>query len=79
MSKIFDDCTLYCTGTFRSHDKSELKAIVEDLGGIYAKGFNNSLSYLVVGSLKGSTKTSKALEKGIKILTEDEFLKMIGE
>jgi len=79
MEKIFEGCSIYCTGTFNSHNKSELKTIVENLGGTYAKGFNNTLSYLVVGNLKGSTKTEKALEKGIKVLQEDEFLVMIGE
>jgi NAD-dependent DNA ligase len=33
---------------------------------------------LVVGSLKGSSKEDKAKKDGVKILTEDEFLIMIG-
>jgi len=79
MTKIFEGLKIYCSGTFESHDKKELKTIVEDLGGEYAKGLSKSLSFLVIGKLKGSSKEAKALDAGIKVLQEDEFLAMIGE
>jgi len=79
MSGIFTGLKLYCTGTFESHKKEELKSIVESLGGEFANGFNKSLDFLVVGKLKGSSKTQKALDAGIKVLQEDDFLEMIGE
>jgi len=69
----------YCTGTFESYKKEELKNIVEGLGGEFANGFNKSLDFLVVGKLKGSSKTQKALDAGVKVLQENEFLTMIGE
>lgn len=40
MTKLFEGCKIYCTGTFQSHDKKELTAIIEGLGGEYAKGFS---------------------------------------
>jgi len=79
MDSVLNGLKLYCTGTFESHKKEELKSIVESLGGEFANGFNKSLDYLVVGKLKGSSKTQKALDAGIKVLQEDEFLVMIGE
>jgi DNA ligase (NAD+) len=69
---------LYCTGSFQSYKKDELKAIVEGLGAEFTSGYAKSLDYLVVGSLKGSSKEDKAKKDGVKILTEDEFLIMIG-
>jgi len=69
----------YCTGSFQSYKKEELKSIVEGLGGIFTGGYVKSLDYLVVGKLKGSSKEAKALKDGIKVLQEDEFLSMIGE
>ena len=33
---------------------------------------------MVVGSVKGSTKEDKARKDGVKMLSEDEFIKMIG-
>jgi len=68
----------YCTGTFESYKKEELKNIVQSLGGEFANGFNKSLDFLVVGKLKSSSKVQKALDAGIKVLQEDEFLEMIG-
>jgi len=79
VDSVLNGLKLYCTGTFESHKKEELKSIVESLGGEFANGFNKSLDFLVVGKLKGSSKTQKALDAGIKVLQEDEFLVMINK
>ena len=68
---------IYCTGTFESYKKNELKSIVESLGGEFASGYAKSLDYLVFGNVKGSTKVDKAKRDGVPILSEDEFLEMI--
>ncbi len=70
---------LYCTGTFESYKKDELKAIVEGLGAEFGAGYAKSLDYLVVGKIKGSSKEDKARKDGVEILSEDEFLSMIGK
>lgn len=80
---IFEGKSVYCTGSFAIAKKDELKKMVEDNGGNYASGYAKSLGYLVIGSLKGSSKEDKAKtdnSKGanIQILTEEQFLKMIG-
>lgn len=74
---IFTGKTLYATGTFANYKKNELKEIIESNGGIFANGYSKSLSYLVVGSVKGSSKEDKAKKDNISILTEDEFLQII--
>lgn len=74
---IFQGLKIYCTGSFASHKKEDLKSIVENLGGEFASGYLKSLDYLVVGSLKGSSKTAKAEKDGVKVLTEEQFLEMI--
>jgi DNA ligase (NAD+) len=74
---IFTGKSLYATGTFANYKKNELKEIIESNGGIFANGYSKSLSYLVVGSVKGSSKEDKAKKDGITILTEDEFLQII--
>ncbi|WP_297418984.1 NAD-dependent DNA ligase LigA [Clostridium sp.] len=76
---IFKGMKIYATGTFANYKKDQLKSIVESNGGIFANGYAKSLSMLVVGSVKGSSKTAKAEKDGVKIITEDEFLNMIGE
>jgi len=74
----FSGKKIYCTGTFSSHRKEELKAIVEGLGAEFTSGYAKSLDYLVVGSVKGSSKEDKARKDGVTILSEDEFFKMVG-
>jgi len=69
---------IYATGTFLNYKKDELKAIIEGLDAEFTSGYAKSLDYLVVGSVKGSTKEDKARKDGVKMLSEDEFIKMIG-
>ena len=73
----FKDKRIYCTGTFASYKKKELKDIIENLGGTFANGYAKSLDMLIVGSIKGSSKEIKAKKDGVEIIGEDKFLKMI--
>jgi DNA ligase (NAD+) len=75
----FANKKVYCTGTFASYKKEELQKILEGLGAEFGSGYAKSLDYLIVGSLKGSGKEDRAKKDGVPILSEDEFLKMIGE
>ena len=76
-SGIFSNMKIYCTGSFANYKKTELKKIVEDNAGIFANGYAKSLSMLVVGSIKGSSKVDKAEKDGVKIISENEFIEMI--
>ena len=84
MDGIFAGKKAYGTGTFANFKKEELKATLEGLGCEFGTGYTKSLDYLIVGSVKGSSKVDKAnadIAKGskIQIIFEDEFMKMIGE
>lgn len=69
--------TFVFTGTLRSFSRSEAASIVESLGGSVSDTVSKKVDFLVVGSDPGS-KLEKAKKLGIKIIDEDEFLKMIG-
>ncbi len=64
------------SGTFR-HSRDELKRMIEENGGKNQEGVSGNTSYIVAGEKMGPSKLEKARKLGIKILTEDEFLKMI--
>ena len=64
------------TGTLSSMGRSEAKRLIESYGGRVASGVSNSTNYLI-SSGENSTKQRKALELGIKILSESEFLEML--
>ena len=74
---VFTGKSLYCTGTFNCGKKDYLKELVETNGGEFTGGINKDLTYLVVGSIKGSGKEKQARDKGITVLQEDEFLQII--
>jgi len=65
------------TGTLQTLARNEAKAIVENLGGAVLAGVTRKTSYVVAGSDPGS-KLNKARSSGIKIISENEFLKLIG-
>lgn len=70
--------TFLFTGTLGHFKRSDAEAMVEEKGGSIVSGVSSKLNYLVVGADAGS-KLEKAKKLGtVTILTEEEFLKMIG-
>lgn len=68
--------TFVFTGTLKSYGRDEARNLVESLGGVTASSVSQKVDFVVVGEDPGS-KADKARELGIKILTEEEFKKMI--
>jgi len=66
------------TGTLQSLKRAEAEEKVKALGGEVGSSVTRKTTYLVVGAEPGS-KLAKAQELGAKVLTEEEFLKLIGE
>jgi DNA ligase (NAD+) len=65
------------TGAMESLGRNEAKELVERLGGTVNASVTKTTTYVVAGSEAGS-KLDKAKSSGIKIISEDEFLKLIG-
>ena len=65
------------TGTMDKMGRNEAKTIVENLGGTIHSSVTKKTTYVVAGSEPGS-KIDKAKSSGIKIISEEEFLKLIG-
>jgi DNA ligase (NAD+) len=73
---VLSDEVLLFTGSLQKLSRSEAKKLVKEHGGQIASGITKKLTCLVVGEKPGS-KLKKAQEKGKKILTEDEFLRLL--
>jgi DNA ligase (NAD+) len=70
--------TVVFTGTLDRLGRNEAKARAEALGAKVASSVSKKTDYVVVGADPGS-KAAKARELGVTMLTEQEWLKLIGE
>ncbi|OYT58869.1 DNA ligase (NAD(+)) LigA, partial [Thermoplasmatales archaeon ex4484_30] len=74
---ILEGKTFVFTGALKDFSREEAKAIVEELGGRASSSVSKNTDYVVVGENPGS-KYEKAKRLGVKIISEEEFKKMIG-
>ncbi len=70
--------TFLFTGSLTRFKRSEAEEMVEANGGKIVSGVSSKLNYLVVGADAGSKLEKAKKIPAIKILTEDEFLKIFG-
>lgn len=68
---------LLASGTFKNYSRDEIKKTIESHGGVYASGVNKTLDIFICGSSVGPSKLDKAKKLNIKMISEEEFEKMI--
>jgi DNA ligase (NAD+) len=66
------------TGRLESLTRQDAEARIKQLGGAAGSSVTRKMSYLVAGADPGS-KLDRARSLGITVLTEEEFLKLIGK
>jgi DNA ligase (NAD+) len=67
------------TGTLVKLKRSEAEELVEQNGGHIVSGVSSKLNYLVVGEDAGSKLEKAKKINNIKIITEDQFLNILGK
>jgi len=66
------------TGALETMKRAEAQALVEKAGGTNKSGVSAGLDYLVTNELSDSVKSKKAIELGITVINEEDFLGMIN-
>jgi DNA ligase (NAD+) len=76
---ILDGKTIVISGVFQFHSRDEYKVIIEKYGGRNASSVSGSTSFILSGENMGESKREKAILLGIPLVSEIEFLQLIGE
>lgn len=77
VSDEFKGKTFVLTGTLQNMTRDEASEKIKQMGGKTSSSVSKNTSYVVAGENAGS-KLDKAQKLGVIILTEDDFLNMIG-
>ncbi|MCH5304982.1 MAG: NAD-dependent DNA ligase LigA [Rikenella sp.] len=66
------------SGTFEHHSRPELKELIEQHSGTNQSSVSKTTDYLLAGAGIGPKKLETANKLGVRILSEEEFLQLIG-
>lgn len=72
----FSGITFVLTGTLNTMDRNEAKKKIIENGGIISSSVSTKTNFILVGDNPGS-KYQEAKKLGVKIISEEEFLKML--
>ena len=70
--------TFVVSGVFDHFSRDGIKETIEKYGGKVSTSVSSRTGFLVTGEKPGPNKVEKAKKLGVKMISEDEFLKMIG-
>jgi DNA ligase (NAD+) len=66
------------SGVFTKVSRDELKKLIEDNGGKVGSSVSSKTTFLVAGDKMGPSKRTKAETLGVQIISEDDFLEIVG-
>lgn len=75
----FSGKTLCVTGKLNTFTRDSINTKISELGAKASGSVSSKTDYLITNEQSGSSKYKKAVELNIPIITEEEFLNMIGE
>ena len=69
--------SIVISGVFEKYSRDELKKLIELNGGKISSSISKSTSFILAGENMGPSKKQKAEELGVKIVSEEDFVKII--
>ena len=73
-----DGKSFVVSGVFTKFSRDELKDTIEKFGGKNVGSISSKTDFVLAGENMGPAKLQKATDLGIKIISEEDFLEMIG-
>jgi DNA ligase (NAD+) len=77
-SDKLDGKTFVVSGTFTQFSRDEIKKKIETNGGKVVSSISKKLDYLIAGDKMGPSKLEKAKKLDVTMISEDEFIQMVG-
>ena len=77
-SDVLANKSFLISGVFKKYERDDLQDIIIKNGGRILSGVSGKLDYLLAGDNMGPSKREKAEKLGVKIISEEEFEKLIG-
>lgn len=66
------------SGVFHTMSRNELKKAIEDNGGKVSSSISKKTTFVVAGDSMGPSKKEKAENLGVKMISEEEFIKLLN-
>ncbi len=76
---LLTDKSFLVTGKLNGISRAEVKSLIEENSGTTVSSVSNKLDYLITGDKPTKRKVESAKELKIKIIKQDEFLKMLNK
>lgn len=78
LSDSLSGLNIVISGSFERHSRDELKSLIERHGGRNLAAVSGNADYLLAGANMGPAKLAKATKLGVKIISEEDFEKMLS-
>ena len=76
---LLRDKSFLVTGKLNNISRAEVKSLIEENSGTTVSSVSKKLNYLIVGEKPTKKKIESAIVLKIKIIDQDEFLKMLNK
>ncbi len=76
-SDVLGNKSFVISGVFKNYERDQLQEVIVSHGGRVLSGVSGKLDYLVAGDNMGPAKREKAEKLGVKIISEEEFERLL--
>ncbi len=78
-SAILEGKSIVISGEFDKYSREEYRQMIEENGGKNVSSVSSKTSFILAGKNMGPAKREKAIELGIELMEENDFLKMLNK